>query len=102
MSELNEARICAAKPKEERYKLGEGRGLHSLATPGGVRLRRLRFQHSGRESMVSLGACPDVSLTLARDRREEARKLVASGVDPARQDGQSTTTGLGGSVTGGR
>jgi integrase len=85
MSELNEARIRAAKPKEKPYKLRDGRGLHLLVTPRGTRLWRLRFRHVGRESMVSLGAYPDVSLKVARERREDARKLVASGVDPASQ-----------------
>jgi hypothetical protein len=78
-------RIRAAKPKKKPYKLRDGRGLHLLVTPGGARLWRLRFRHSRPESMVSLGAYPEVSLKLARVRREDARKLVASGVDPASQ-----------------
>lgn len=35
--------------------------------------------------MISFGAYPDVPLKLARDRREDARKLVAAGGDPAAQ-----------------
>jgi hypothetical protein len=58
MSELNEARIRAAKPKERPYKLRDGRGLHLLITPSGGRLWRFRYRHAGRESMVSLGAYP--------------------------------------------
>ena len=85
MSELNEARIRAAKPKEKPYKLRDGRGLYLLVTPTGARLWRLRYRHSGRENMVSLGAYPDVSLKSARERREDERKLVADGVDPAAQ-----------------
>lgn len=85
MSELNEARIRAAKPKEKPYKLRDGRGLYLLVTSKGGRLWRLRYRQGGRESMVSLGAYPDVSLKVARERRDDARKLVASGVDPAAQ-----------------
>jgi Arm DNA-binding domain len=83
MSELNEAGIRAAKPKEKPYKLRDGRGLHLLITPNGGRLWRFRYRHAGRESMVSLGAYPDVPLKDARERREEARRALASGVDPA-------------------
>jgi integrase len=85
MSELNEARIRAAKPKEKPYKLRDGRGLHLLITPSGGRLWRFRYRHAGRESMVSLGAYPDVPLKDARERREEARRALASGIDPAAQ-----------------
>jgi integrase len=85
MSELNESRIRAAKPKEKPYKLRDGRGLHLLVTPMGTRLWRLRYRHAGRESMVSLGSYPDVSLKLARERRDDARKLIAVNVDPASQ-----------------
>ncbi|MEJ1960960.1 MAG: integrase arm-type DNA-binding domain-containing protein [Gammaproteobacteria bacterium] len=85
MSELNESRIRAAKPKEKPYKLRDGRGLHLLVTPAGARLWRLRYRHAGRESMVSLGVYPDVPLKLAREQRDEMRKLIAVDVDPAAQ-----------------
>jgi integrase len=85
MPELTETRIRAAKPKEKPYKLRDGRGLYLLVQPTGARLWRLRFRQPGRESMVSLGAYPDVPLKLARDRRDETRKAIASGVDPAAQ-----------------
>ena len=83
MSQLTEARIRVAKPKEKPYKLRDGRGLHLLITAAGARLWRLRFRHTGRESMISLGAYPDVSLKAARERREDARKVIADGVDPS-------------------
>jgi integrase len=85
MSALSETRIRAAKPTDKPYKLRDGRGLHLLVTPAGGRLWRFRYRHAGRESMLGLGAYPEVSLKAARDRREEARKLVAAGADPAAQ-----------------
>ena len=85
MSLLTEARIRAAKPKDKPYKLRDGRGLHLLVNPSGARLWRLRFRQPGRESMVSLGAYPDVPLKVARERREETRKSIAAGIDPAAQ-----------------
>lgn len=85
MSLLTEPRIRAAKPKQKPYKLRDGRGLYLLIQPSGARLWRLRFRQPGRESMVSLGAYPDVSLKVARERREETRKAIAAGIDPAAQ-----------------
>lgn len=75
MSQLTETRIRAAKPKDKPYKLRDGRGLYLLITPAGACFWRLRFRHTGRESMISLGAYPDVSLKVARERREDSRKV---------------------------
>jgi integrase len=37
----------------------------------------------GKEKRLSLGVYPDVSLKAARDRRDDARKLIAGGIDPS-------------------
>ena len=37
----------------------------------------------GKEILLSLGVYPDVSLKDAHERRDEARKLVANGVNPS-------------------
>ena len=83
LATLTETRIRAAKPAEKPYKLRDGGGLHLLVTPAGGRLWRMRYRHGGRESMIGLGSYPDVSLKAARARHDEARKLLASGGDPA-------------------
>jgi hypothetical protein len=60
--------------------------LRVRSVSAGRRTRNVRVEqstNSRRESMVSLSAYPDVSLKLARDRREDARKLIASGVTVA-------------------
>ncbi len=80
---LTETRIRAAKGAEKPYKLRDGGGLHLLVTPAGGRLWRMRYRHRGRESMIGLGSYPEVSLKVARARRDEARKLLGSGGDPA-------------------
>jgi integrase len=53
-----------------------------LVTPQGGRLWRLRYWLGGREKLLTLGAYPDVPLKRAREKREEARKLIADGIDP--------------------
>lgn len=82
MAYLTETRIRAAKASDKPYKLFDERGLHMLVTPQGGRLWRLRYSLGGREKLLTLGAYPDVPLKRAREKREEARKLIADGIDP--------------------
>jgi integrase len=80
---LTETRIRAAKPVERPYKLFDERGLFMLVTPPGGRLWRLRYRMHGREKLLTLGAYPDITLKRAREKRDEARKLIADGIDPS-------------------
>jgi integrase len=80
---LSESAVRAARPREKAYKLKDERGLYLLVTPKGAKLWRLRYRLHGRETMLGLGSYPDVGLKDARDRRDEARKNVAGGRDPA-------------------
>jgi len=80
---LTEIRIRAARPKERAYKLFDLRGLFMLVTPTGGRLWRFKYRMNGVEKLLTLGKYPDVSLKRARDKRDDARKLVADNVDPS-------------------
>jgi integrase len=92
MTSLTETAIRAAKPKERPYKLADGSGLTLLVNPDGSKWWRLRYRIAGREKMLSLGVYSDVSLKAARERRDEARKALAAGVDPsARRKAESAT-----------
>jgi integrase len=83
MPTLSEARIRASKPKERPYKVFDERGLFMLVTPTGGRLWRFRYRHRGLEKLLALGQHPDVTLKRAREKRDEARRVVADGVDPS-------------------
>jgi integrase len=83
--ELTDARIRAAKPQQKAFKLRDGRGLVLLIKPNGSRLWRLRYEFDGVEKGLSLGIYPEVSLKMARERRDEARKLIADDIDPSAQ-----------------
>jgi len=85
MATLSETRIRAAKSKERPYKLFDERGLFILVTPTGGRLWRLRYRIGALEKLISLGAYPDVTLKRAREKRDEARRLVADDIDPSAQ-----------------
>jgi hypothetical protein len=80
---LTEAAIRNAKPREKPYKLFDARGLFMLVVPTGGRLWRFRYRHGGKEKLLSLGAYPDVPLRRAREKRDEARRLVADNIDPS-------------------
>lgn len=72
-----------AKPRDKEYILTDGNGLHLLITPQGRKLWRLRYRFGGKQNMLSLGAFPDVSLASARSKRDDARKLIAEGINPS-------------------
>ncbi|MBS0461692.1 MAG: DUF4102 domain-containing protein, partial [Proteobacteria bacterium] len=82
---LTDAKLRALKPRQTLYRIADGKGLCVEVPPSGARLWRFRYRHNGKANMIGLGAWPDVSLAAARDRRDEARKLLAAGTDPGAQ-----------------
>ncbi len=82
---LTDTAIKAAKPDTRPYKLSDYRGLYLYVTPAGGRLWRLKYRFGGKEKCLSLGAYPDVSLKRAREKCDDARRLLADGKDPGVQ-----------------
>ncbi|MNG54797.1 putative prophage CPS-53 integrase [compost metagenome] len=82
---LTDAKIRAAKPDEKPYKLADNGNMFLLVHPNGSRYWRLRYRHLGKEKTLALGQYPEVSLSEAREKRDEARKLVSQGIDPCEQ-----------------
>lgn len=80
---LTETRIRAAKPGEKTYKLFDERGLFMLVKPAGYPCWHFKYRFEGREKLISLGTYPDVPLKRAREKRDDARRLVADGIDPS-------------------
>ena len=79
---LTDTAIRNAKPAAKPVKKFDERGLFLLVTPAGGKWWRLRYKFDGKEKLLSLGVYPDVGLKDARGRRDEARKLLADGIDP--------------------
>jgi len=75
--------IQNAKPKGKSYKLSDGDGLSLLVQPNGSKLWRFRYRFGGKENMLTFGAFPEVMLSEARDKRNETRRVLASGKDPS-------------------
>lgn len=82
---LSELKIKAAKRAEKPYKLFDGDGMFLLVTPAGGKLWRLKYRFNGREKLLALGAYPEITLSEARERRFEARRLLAHGTDPGQE-----------------
>lgn len=79
---LNDLTVRTAKPASKAYKLFDGGGLYVEVKPTGSKLWRLKFQHAGKESRLSFGPYPVVSIAQARRMRDEAKAELATGKSP--------------------
>ncbi|MFT4047929.1 MAG: integrase arm-type DNA-binding domain-containing protein [Solimonas sp.] len=80
---LTDTLIRAAKPKAAPYKLPREDGLFLLVNPNGSKWWRFAYSYGGKEKLLSLGVYPAVPLSVARQRRDDARRLLATGTDPS-------------------
>lgn len=81
-NKLNDAALRNAKPKDTTYTLSDGDGMYLEVTPRGGKWWRFKYRFDGKQKRFSLGTYPDTSLKQARDKRLQARELLASGTDP--------------------
>ena len=79
---LTDVQIKRIKPNARPYKVSDGGGLFLWVTPSGGKIWRWTYRYEGRAKLMVIGKYPDVPLVLARERHSEARKLLATGVDP--------------------
>lgn len=79
---LTDAAIRTAKPTDKPYKLTDGKGLFVLVHPNGSKYWRLKYRYDGKEKTLALGVYPETLLKEARQRCDEARKLLANDMDP--------------------
>ncbi len=82
---LTDKSIRAAKHGEKAVRLFDGGGLYLELAPNGGKLLRLKYRFAGKEKRLSLGVYPHVALKQARERRDDAKRLLANGVDPSEQ-----------------
>ncbi|MBT5107022.1 MAG: integrase arm-type DNA-binding domain-containing protein [Porticoccaceae bacterium] len=80
---LTDTKVRNSKPTEKTQKLFDGNGMYLEISPKGGKWWRLKYRFAGKEKRISLGVYPDTSLKDARTRKDEARKLLANGVDPS-------------------
>ena len=97
---LTDVAAKAARPGEKPVRLYDGGGLYLEVAPSGSKYWRLKYRYAKREKRLALGVYPETNLKLARERRDEARRQLASGVDPSasrRAERQSRETPAGNS-----
>ncbi len=80
---LTDQKCKTAKPKDKPYKLSDGGGLYLEVTTKGGKLWRMKYRFMNKEKKLSIGEYPAITLADARERREEAKKLLANGLDPS-------------------
>jgi integrase len=74
--------VRQAKPAEKSFTLTDASGLSLYVAPNGTKSWHFRFSWHGKQPRMSLGTYPEISLKDARELRDQARTLVAKGVDP--------------------
>ena len=79
---LADIEVKNAKGKDKPYKLTDGQGLYLLVKASGGKLWRFKYYFHGKEKLLAFGTYPEISLAQAREKRDEARKQIANGVDP--------------------
>ncbi|MGE5467491.1 MAG: tyrosine-type recombinase/integrase, partial [Ignavibacteria bacterium] len=79
---LTDPAVRNAKAGVKPLKLYDEKGLFLLVAPAGGKWWRFKYRYGGKEKLLSLGTYPEISLKGAREKRDDARKLLADGVDP--------------------
>ncbi|GAB1260780.1 tyrosine-type recombinase/integrase [Aurantivibrio plasticivorans] len=79
---LTDTKIRKAKAGPKDCKLYDEKGLFLLVKTTGAKYWRMKYRLDGKEKLLAIGVYPDISLKLAREKRDNARTLVAEGVDP--------------------
>ena len=82
---LTISQVKATKPRDKDYKLFDEKGLFLLVKKNGSRYWRYKYRYAGKEKTLALGVFPDVGLAMARDKRDDARKLLDQNIDPSVQ-----------------
>ncbi len=86
---LSDTAVRTAKARDKRYELSDEKGLYLQVKPGGSKLWRLKYRFGEREKKLAFGNYPEVSLSTARGLQLEARRLLASGIDPGEHKKQA-------------
>jgi Integrase len=80
---LTDLKVRNVKPNGKVIKISDGEGLYLQVQPNGTKLWRLAYRFLGKQKTLAIGTYPEISLQEARERKMEARKLLAQGIDPS-------------------
>ena len=80
---LTDTHIRSLKPDLRPRKYFDGGGLFLFIPTSGSKLWRMAYRFDGKSKLLSFGEYPAVSLKDARERREDAKRMLSRGIDPA-------------------
>lgn len=80
---MTDSKAKNAKPREKTYRLSAGKGMYLEVTPKGGKYWRFKYRFGGKEKRLALGVYGNVSFKKAGRRLDEARNLLADGIDPS-------------------
>lgn len=80
---LTDAAVKRAEPRDKPYKLADSGGLYLYVAPTGLKSWRMKFRLHDKEKLLTFGPYPEVKLSEARERRDEARRQLREQVDPS-------------------
>ena len=79
---LSDKQIKNAKPGDKDFCLYDGFGLFLLVTTTGGKLWRFKYAFEGKSVQMAWGTYPELTLVEVREKRSEARRQLALGMDP--------------------
>lgn len=79
---LTDAQIRKIKPLEKKKRYSDEKGLYLEVTPASGKFWRLKYRFNGRESTLTIGSYPEITLAQARRARDEARIQLYQNIDP--------------------
>lgn len=79
---LTDKAVRAAAAQDKAYKLTDARGLHLHVSTSGHKSWRYKYRFENKERLLTIGTYPEVSLADARERRDEAKRILRDGCDP--------------------
>lgn len=85
---LNDIKVRTAKTESKNYKLTDSQGLFLLIHTNGSKYWRMRYTFMRKEKTLAIDQYPTISLASARQKRDEAHRLLAKGIDPNAQKKQ--------------
>lgn len=80
---LTDTAVKKAEPRDKPYKMADSGGLYLHVAPTGSKSWRMKFRFDGKEKLLTFGPYPEVKLSEARERRDEARRQIRDNVDPS-------------------
>ena len=90
---LTDTKARTAKPKEKAYRLADSGGLYLEVMSNGSKYWRWKYRFDGKEKRLALGVYPQVTLAVARSKRNDQQKILKEqGSDPLQQRREAKLT----------